>query len=376
MSGETAGVSQGFQVEPEVPFFLPRACYVDDRYFRRESELIFGGGWVGVGFAADVANPGSVAPVEVCGRALFLARDRDGALRVFENVCPHRGFPLVARCEAVNAIRCQYHRWSFELSGSSVSAPFYDRQIQSVRSGEHPLPGLFEIRHGVWGGVVFADLSESAPPFGEWIAPLAKRLEAYGLDVAERFTTFDYEVDANWKLVVENYLDYYHLPFVHRQLGGGDACCLVEEVPLSEDIFGGTYPSGALDKKPKMLSPLPAFPGLRAGALGSQDIFCVFPNVLVFVEPNWFQAILLDPKRPGVTLERFALFASPEGMGGQYEASRIEVGSASREINDQDIDILVPLQNSKANLAAGRPIGAPYWDQTCSTFLKRVSTSV
>jgi choline monooxygenase len=363
------------QVVPEAAFFLPRECYTDESYYRREFLSVFGGGWVGVGFAADVPTPGMVAPAGAGARSLFLTRTPNGALRVFENVCPHRGFPLVERAEATSAIRCPYHRWSFDLLGSAVSAPFYDRRSPSGGAEQYRLPDLFEVPHGEWGGIVFADLSGTAPPFIEWIAPLAQRWGAYELHAAQQFTTFDYEVTANWKLVVENYLDYYHLPFVHRQLGGGEACCLVDNLELSPDIFGGTYPTGALDKKPKMRSPLPRFPQLRGPALGSQDIFCVFPNVLVFAEPNWYQAILLDPQGPGATRERFALFCSTEGIGPEYEASRHQVGAASRQINDQDIGILVPLQASKRNTTPSMPTGAPYWDASCSTFLRRAAVA-
>ena len=181
--------------------------------------------WVCVARASELTRE-TVVPVSVAGAALLVTRDRDGALHAFHNVCSHRGHPLAEeRCERRGRITCPYHGWSYGLDGALKSTPHIGGP------GVHEAPDLDPARHGLrtvpvasWWDFVFVNLSATAVPLDEWVAPLQERWErllgeegvaAYRPALEEGFSL---DVQGAWPLAVENYCESYHLPCVHPGL--------------------------------------------------------------------------------------------------------------------------------------------------------------
>ena len=103
---------------------LPNPFYTDPAVFEAEKERLFFRNWAALGFASDVAGPGDARPVDFLGQPLLMVRDKEGRLRVFQNVCRHRGMILVAEpCRIERAIRCPYHSWCYELDGRLRTTP-------------------------------------------------------------------------------------------------------------------------------------------------------------------------------------------------------------------------------------------------------------
>jgi phenylpropionate dioxygenase-like ring-hydroxylating dioxygenase large terminal subunit len=192
---------------------LPWAWYVDPEILRREQERIFRSAWSYVGHAGQLERDGDWITATIGLTPLVVVRG-DGELRAFLNVCRHRGFP-VARGESGNGrtLQCGYHAWTYDLDGSLRAAPRSDREPDFDR-GEL---GLVVARVGSWGPFVFASGDPQAPPLEEALGELPELVRGVGLDVdALRFhRRWHGEVDANWKVICENFLECYHCPTAH-----------------------------------------------------------------------------------------------------------------------------------------------------------------
>jgi choline monooxygenase len=370
---EAAGPLDGRAVGSSV---LAASAYTDQDVFDAERRLIFERRWVWAGFSHWVDRPGSSRPVGVAGRPLLLTRDREGTLRVFHNVCRHRGIVLSEQPSTRARLRCPYHFWTFNLDGSLCGTPYWDRT-----KGSGPPPevrdelGLLPVAHSEWAGMVFVHLGEPASPVEELLAPLAARWAPYDLSALHLAEERPYDIDANWKLVVENFLDFYHLPFVHPQVGPAATLLDIEDEVLSEEIVGGYYPRGAGAKASGRTAAggsggpaLPLLGEVPDGLREQQDIFCVFPNALLFIEPDFFQVIALEPVAPDRTVEHMAVFVAPQAASAAYDTARKDLCEVLFEVNDQDLPVLRQLQRGRHSPAADRNHLVSHWDQITARF--------
>ena len=202
---------------------LPNVLYADPAAFALETRGIFHGGWACVGVGADVPEPGDAQPIDFLGVPLLLLRDRSGALKLYQNVCRHRGMILVEEKRNFSGvIRCPYHSWCYSLDGKLRATPHVGGPgLNSHDAIDRDATGLIEVRMGIFLDCVFADLSGQAVPFETFVAPLAERWS----DFADRpihhggpSSRFTLDIACNWKLAVENYCESYHLPWVHPGL--------------------------------------------------------------------------------------------------------------------------------------------------------------
>lgn len=201
---------------------LPARYYTDPALATAETDRIFARSWQLVCHESDLPGPGSRLAAWVAGREVLVVRDQDGQLNGFLNVCRHRGTRLVSEPEPEGkAIRCPYHGWTYRLDGELVGAP-EARQIPCL---DKPKLGLHKVRVEAFLGFVFASLDPDIVPLAESCAGLAAAVGRYAdadlvpvgkhrihqLDAAEKQA-------ANWKVVVDNYLEGYHVPVAHPGL--------------------------------------------------------------------------------------------------------------------------------------------------------------
>jgi phenylpropionate dioxygenase-like ring-hydroxylating dioxygenase large terminal subunit len=192
---------------------LPYSWYADPAVARAEREQIFRRSWQYVGHLGELDGPGSMFPTQAAGLPLVVVRDREGELRGFLNVCRHRGTVLVNERQKRGTIQCPYHAWTYGLDGSLRGAP---------RSNEEPdfdmdCLGLVPVQVGTWGPFVFANPDTEAPALELALGDLPEVVAANGLDVHSlRFhDRRAYEIKANWKIAIENYLECYHCQLNH-----------------------------------------------------------------------------------------------------------------------------------------------------------------
>ncbi|WP_328365001.1 aromatic ring-hydroxylating dioxygenase subunit alpha [Streptomyces sp. NBC_00445] len=365
---------------------LPADSYTGGEVFDAERRVIFEDSWVWAGFAHWLAKPGSSRPVTVAGRPLLLVRDREGTLRVFHNLCRHRGIVLSEQPSTRGRLRCPYHFWTYNLDGSLCGTPYWDRTKGSGPDDDvRAQLGLLPVAHSEWAGMIFVHLGEptGTASLEETLAPLATRWAPYDLSALHLAEERAYDIDANWKLVVENFLDFYHLPFVHPQVGPAATLLDIEDLALSPGTVGGYYPRGAAAKASGQTAAggsgtvaLPLLGELPGELRDRQDIFCVFPNALLFLEADFFQVIALEPVAPDRTAEHMAVFVAPEAAADVYDTARKGLCEVLFEVNDQDLPVLRALQQGRHSPAADRNHLVPHWDQVTARFQQLIATAL
>ncbi|AHH96539.1 aromatic ring-hydroxylating dioxygenase subunit alpha [Kutzneria viridogrisea] len=202
---------------------LPGASYTDPHVFELEQERIFERMWFCTARSAEVGRPGRYRTVQIGRESVIVTRARDGAVRAYLNICRHRGAKLCTEDsgEVKRAFQCPYHAWTYGLDGKLIAAPNLTR-MPDVDRVEF---GLVTVHVREWLGYVWVCLAEQPPSFEQdVIAACTERLgdpEAIGhyeidqLQVGRRIT---YEVAANWKLIIENFMECYHCATIHPEL--------------------------------------------------------------------------------------------------------------------------------------------------------------
>jgi phenylpropionate dioxygenase-like ring-hydroxylating dioxygenase large terminal subunit len=192
---------------------FPWAWYADEAVFRAEQERIFRRAWQYAGHADQVAAPGSYFTCRAGLVPVVVTRDRAGVLRAFVNVCRHRGFEVARGEGRRETLQCAYHAWTYGLDGSLRAAPRADREPAFEREELGLLPAAVD----TWGPLVFVNPDADAPPLAETLRDLPDLVASVGVDVdGLRFRhRSEFEVEANWKVVCENFLECYHCPVAH-----------------------------------------------------------------------------------------------------------------------------------------------------------------
>jgi len=336
-------------------------AYVSEEFHALELERIFARSWVPVCVTDEVAAPGSFVVVEVAGRSLIVCRDRAGELHAHHNVCRHRGARLVVdeHGQVERFFQCAYHAWAYGLDGSCLGTPLFTPEagipedqrgafeMSDVESFDKNDFSLHAARAEVWGCLVFVCLDPSAPTLAEELGDLPERLAGYRLEEHRLVRRVEYEIAANWKLVAENFMEYYHLPWVHPGL--------VKVSPLKHHhrwqgtgMYVGFCTSPiAANTADGGWEGLPALSTLDEDDATSARFVWLFPNIAVNVLPNHTFLLLARPAAPGQTREVAYLLAHPEPIerAGESLATDAEaLLSFWDEVNREDIAIVERVQ--------------------------------
>ncbi len=195
---------------------LPASVYRDAGLWAHERTRIFAPSWQYLGHQSALAEAGDWIADSLAGYPVLAVRGEDGILRGFHNVCRHRAGPLTqgpaGHCDGL--LTCQYHGWTYALDGRLRAA----RDFGPSPDFDPRAFGLYPVRLETWRGLVFVALDAAIAPLAEVVAPLEARLAGSdwsGLRVA---ATRSHALACNWKTYVENYLEGYHVPLIHKTL--------------------------------------------------------------------------------------------------------------------------------------------------------------
>ena len=197
---------------------LPLWCYTSSRFHEAEKERIFLPNWNLLEREEMVANVGDYHCLAMFGVPLLMVRGKDAQVRVFANTCRHRGALVAEGSGNCKAFRCPYHFWTYALDGSFNGAPDYkdlDGQalIDDTNKGEF---SLVELDSGTWGGFVFVRFKKGGRTLEQRLGAFVETLASHRLEEMVCARKVVYDMDANWKCFVENYIDGYHIPYVHK----------------------------------------------------------------------------------------------------------------------------------------------------------------
>ena len=203
-----------FDQNIESAWTIPSSWYTDPDFLRREYREVFGKTWQLVGRADQVARIGDYFTVDVAGEPVVIARGADDVVRGFFNVCKHRAGPVALEQGNRRTFVCYYHGWTYNLDGSLRHAP----EFEEVQALDRCAMALEPVRVNQWGPLLFVNLDESAPPLESFLGDIEKRAAGHRIGEMRWVKRRDYEMNCNWKVYVDNYLEGYHLPVVHPGL--------------------------------------------------------------------------------------------------------------------------------------------------------------
>lgn len=281
---------------PEIGVHSVRAWYRSPAVFEAERERLFARSWAIVGTAEELATPGDYLTDVVAGVPLVVVRGDDGVLRGFHNLCRHRGIPVIEGSGRTGRyLTCPYHQWSYRRDGTLATVPQQQAEFPGLDLRDLPLvPAAVE----EWAGMVFARPTAEGPTLADDFAGLDDRLAGFAaLDLVE-VAKVTYEAACNWKMIVENHVDVYHLWFLHQRSLGD-----LDHRQFSWDSLGANWWS----QEPH-LDPSNAPVGLVGLSETDQQAIgahLLFPNLLIVTCGAYFatyDSVPVTPDRTRLTL--------------------------------------------------------------------------
>jgi choline monooxygenase len=190
----------------------PKYVYSSQKFFELEKKNVFLKEWLMVGRVDEVTNPGDYITTSILGEPLLICRDKKGSLNAFLNACIHRGAAVAAGVGTTKAFVCPYHGWTYDLNGKLRGAP----GMEGIDGFDAANCHLRTIALSVWAGNIFICFSDKPPSFENFIAEFEKDFGFLRLGDLRLGGKRERIVNCNWKLVVENLMDFYHVPVLHE----------------------------------------------------------------------------------------------------------------------------------------------------------------
>ncbi len=189
-------------------------CYVDPKFLQIEREQIFHRSWQFLCHEEKLRDPGSYVTLSIEGQSIVGVRNREGELKAYYNVCKHRGHELLSGEGQTKGITCPYHAWTYDLDGALVNAP-RSEHLENFNQKEICLE---PVQIEIFCHLVFVNLDSEASSLTMQSGDLATEIMQYAPDLADlTFSTrLTYRIKANWKAVVDNFLECYHCPVAHK----------------------------------------------------------------------------------------------------------------------------------------------------------------
>jgi len=317
---------------------LPPQAFTSREVYEAELPGIFERSWVHVADLHELASPGDFVTADIGNVPVVVVRGHDGELRGFLNVCRHRGATLVEGTgNCGKQLKCPYHAWSYQSDGKLVGVPFKDEF-----DCDFDALNLVPVRIAEAGPMVFGCLDDSAPSFKEWAGDLLPTLERHRSDKYEHSFTFEYEIDCNWKIYVENGLEGYHIGFVHDMLDQFTPNRR-EAVHTFEKYASHTH----TDLASMFRDMMPPPEHLSEEESGQVRFGFVFPNLVPVVTPRDFSYLRISPAGPDKIRLRGRSFDH-----GDLPDELVEFRKQSFDMtNKQDIGVVTRVQKG---VQAGR----------------------
>ncbi len=352
----------GFRNPGPVMKGLPAAAYTSDDFFRLEQQKVFQANWSLAGFVHELPEPGDVRPSLMGGVPILAVHGGDGRIRVFHNVCRHRGLTLVdAPCSGRKRLTCPYHAWTYGLDGKLVIAPHFGglgkKPVEGFAYEDH---GLKEVRSAIWHDWIFVNIDGNAPPFDEFLAPLKDYIGDLDLDHIRPIIEMDSgTVKANWKFLTENFCEPYHVPVVHPETAAGQP--LKDHYMVRDRHLTGCgikITGGVDDLKPPKANGRDLCLDISAWYL---VLFPHFNFFVYFGDETHVYVMLNTALAPGLTHQRRVIYQ----IGGEEpsEAMKDAWRRLNADVIREDWDMAERLQLGRASpVMADGGVMSPAWE--------------
>jgi phenylpropionate dioxygenase-like ring-hydroxylating dioxygenase large terminal subunit len=314
--------------------------YTSPEFLERELAHVFRRTWMVVARESDVARAGDCFPVDELGDALLLVRGEHGAVRTFHNTCRHRGTRLVSTKSTARHITCPYHGWTYGLDGRLVGVP----KIAGFDGLEKEHHGLLAVRTECWGGFVWITFNAEAPPVAQYLGALAEQLPPYRLADMRPLLRRTWTLPCNWKAVLDQATESYHLRAVHGRSVGRVIDTLSTFYGLGPHHLQ-TIPIADYWWRPWLdrLS-VPAEARFTADQLRLFHKYVIFPNTLINVMPYHLTVFRVFPITPDSCRFHYEFYIRAKAG----PVARVRGGLtllASLYILKEDFRVLLPFQS-------------------------------
>lgn len=366
-------ISDELRAHAALPFeqarMLPLEAYRSTDVLAAELATVFAQDWLCVGRTADIAATGDYLTAEIpvpgaadATRPLIVLRADDGEVRAFDNVCVHRGAQLLEGCGNETRITCPYHAWVYRLDGSLVGGPYMTESTEADGRPFDPASHrLSPVRTEVWEGFIFVNLDGGAAPLSPRLTGLTEVVRRY--DMASYVPVRD-EIDVwptNWKLLVENFMDAYHIFKVHKDSFAADG-----DNTLDTTMYPGTldwaHHRVIHEAGPELAAP--AKSGLEGPWRKTIVLGAVFPGFVIQLQPNWLWFLRITPAGTDRVRIAWQIAVAPETLADadDPDAYISSVSALVDQVNGEDHPVVEGIR---------RNVDRPQFDRAPLSYLER-----
>ena len=365
---------------------LPNECYISQEYTKIERKKLFEDKWVVVGVASSVPNKGDAKPFKLLDLPIIILRDKKNKIRVFHNVCSHRGYKILQKpCNIKNTIRCPYHSWAYNTDGKLIATPHIGGMNKhSAKNFNKSDSGLKEIRSTVWLDLIMINISNNEISFEKYIKPLSDRWSKFWPEKDRKliyhsndYGYFQLRANCNWKFAIENYCESYHLPWVHPGLNSYSKIedhYHIQGLPNRFAGQGTTVYNPRLKGKEKF----PCFPNWSKDKQHIAEYVALFPNVMLGIHKDHYYAYWLEPVNHKYTIEHMEIYyvGDKAANSKKFKSLRKQNYKLWKSVQSEDVHIIEGMQEGRNSPSYNGGNFSPVMDNPTHHFHKWVATNV
>ena len=365
---------------------LPNECYTSQEYTKIERKKLFEDKWIVVGVASSVPNKGDAKPFNLLDLPIIILRDKKNKIRVFHNVCSHRGYKILQKpCNIKNTIRCPYHSWAYNTDGKLMATPHIGGMNKhSAKDFSKSTSGLKEIRSAVWLDLIMINISNNEISFDKYIKPLSDRWTKFWPEKDRKlichsndYGYFQLKAKCNWKFAIENYCESYHLPWVHPGLNSYSKIedhYHIQGLPNRFAGQGTTVYNPRLKGKEKF----PCFPNWSKDKQHIAEYVALFPNVMLGIHKDHYYAYWLEPVNHKYTIEHMEIYyvGDKAANSKKFKSLRKQNYKLWKIVQSEDVHIIEGMQEGRNSPSYNGGNFSPVMDNPTHHFHKWVATNV
>ena len=365
---------------------LPNECYTSKEYTLIERKKLFEDKWIAIGVGSSLPNIGDAKPIDLLGMPILIVRTKTNEIKVFHNVCSHRGVKLVKEPGKIrNVMRCPYHSWSYDLDGKLIATPHIGgMNIHQTPEFEKSKSNLKEIRSYIWLDLIMININSNEISFEEYISPLSERWEKFWpikdrelIFHANDYGYFKLDAKCNWKFAIENYCESYHLPWVHPGLNSYSKLEDHYHIQGLPNRFAG---QGTMVYNPRFQGneKFPCFPNWPKDKENIAEYVALFPNVMLGIHKDHYYAYWLEPINHENTIEHMEIYyvGDEAANSTKYKTLRQKNHKQWEDIQKEDVDIIQSMQIGRNSPAYNGGNFSPKMDNPTHHFHKWVAGNI